>query len=136
VKRGGRVTFVDFSTLHPEDEFAAVTQPTLDPSEAYELSWAITVLGQAVRRLETEQVAAGRGEIFATLKPFLHGVPAAGDYDRAAGVLKTSRATIAVWLHRLNGRLAELVKLEVIATLEHPEDAEHELRHLLAVFRR
>ena len=50
--------------------------------------------------------------------------------------LQTSRATVAVWRHRLTGRLAEIVKQEVIATLENPDDADQELRHLLTVFRR
>jgi RNA polymerase sigma-70 factor (ECF subfamily) len=135
-KRGGLVSLVDLAEVDTEREFAALAHPDLDPSEAYELSWAITVLNQAVKRLEAEQVAADRSAIFATLKPFLHTPPAAGDYERAAATLKTSRATVAVWLHRLTRRLGELVKLEVSATLENPADAEQELQHLLHVFRR
>ncbi|MEY2878086.1 MAG: hypothetical protein RLZZ15_466 [Verrucomicrobiota bacterium] len=135
-KRGGRVTFVDLSELEMEREFAAVDQAELDPSEAYEVSWATTLLGQAMRRLEREQHAAGRAGIFSALKPMLHTPPSPGDYARAAAALDTSRATVAVWLHRLTRRLGELVKLEVAATLENPADADEELRHLLAVFRR
>lgn len=136
LKRGGQITFVDFSELDAEREFAAVAHPELDPSEAYELSWAVTLLDHAVRRLDDEQRAAGRATVFAALRPFLHSPPTPGDYERVAATLDTSRATVAVWLHRLTRRLAELVKLEVIATLENPDDAEQELRHLLAVFRR
>jgi RNA polymerase sigma-70 factor (ECF subfamily) len=135
-KRGGRVTFVDFSHVDTESEFAPVESPALDPSEAYELSWAITVLSESLRRLEREQIAAGRGTIFGTLKPFLHSPPTAGDYDRAAATLQTTRATVAVWLHRLTRRLGEIVKLEVASTLENPDDAEQELQHLMHVFRR
>lgn len=134
-KRGGRVTFVELGELEMEREFSAVDQAELDPSEAYELSWAITVLGQAMRRLETEQRAAGRAAVFATLQPLLHTPPKPGDYERVSAALGTSRATVAVWLHRLTRRLGELVKLEVAATLEDPADADEELRHLLAVFR-
>jgi RNA polymerase sigma factor (sigma-70 family) len=136
LKRGGQVTFVDLGDLDLEREFAAVAHPELDPSQAYELSWAVTVLGAALSRLEREQRTAGRGAAFSALKPFLHSPPAAGDYERAAAALGTSRATVAVWLHRLTRRLGELVKLEVAATLENPDDADDELRHLLAVFRR
>lgn len=136
LKRGGGVTFVDLASPDLEREYAPVDQPQLDPSEAYELSWAATLLGTALRRLEAEQSAAGRSEIFAALKPFLHSPPESGDYARVATALGTSRATVAVWLHRLTSRLAELVKLEVAATLENPADAEEELRHLLTVLRR
>ncbi len=135
-KRGGRITFVAINELDAERDFSAIVHPGLDPSEAYELSWAVTVLGQAVRRLQDEYTAAGRSPVFATLKPFLHSAPASGDYDRAAAALQTSRATVAVWLHRLTRRLAEIVKLEVAATLENPADAEQELQHLQQVFRR
>lgn len=135
-KRGGRVTFVDLGDLAMEQEFAAVDHAELDPSEAYELSWAVALLGHAMQRLEREQQAGGRAAVFAALKPLLHTPPGPGDYERAATALATSRATVAVWLHRLTRRLGELVKLEVAATLEDPADAEEELRHLLGVFRR
>ena len=135
-KRGGRITFVGLTDLEMEREFAAVDQTGLDPSEAYELSWALTVLSHAMRRLETEQRTAGRAAVFTTLQPLLHTPPKPGDYGRVSIALGTSRATVAVWLHRLTRRLGELVKLEVAATLEDPADADEELRHLLAVFRR
>jgi RNA polymerase sigma-70 factor (ECF subfamily) len=135
-KRGGGVIFVDLDGTEMEREFAAVLHPDLDPSEAYELSWAITLLGRAVRLLEDEQRESGRAAVFTVLKPLLNAQPGPGDYERAATTLGTSRSTVAVWLHRLTRRLAELVKLEVTATLENPADAEEELRHLLTVFRR
>jgi RNA polymerase sigma-70 factor (ECF subfamily) len=135
-KRGGRVTFVDLGDQEMEREFASLDHAALDPSEAYELSWAVTVLGHAMRRLEEEQRAAGRTTVFAALQPLLHTPPAPGDYERVSAQLRTSRATVAVWLHRLTRRLGELVKLEVAATLENPADADEELQHLLAVFRR
>jgi RNA polymerase sigma factor (sigma-70 family) len=136
LKRGGAVTLVDLSHLDIERHYAAIDHTQLDPSEAYELSWALTVVAQAMGQLEAEQRAAGRATVFTALKPFLHAPPAPGDYDRVAAALHTSRATIAVWLHRLTRRLAELVKLEIAATLENPNDAEQELQHLFAVFRR
>lgn len=135
-KRGGRITFVELDHLDMEREFGAVDHAELDPSEAYELSWAVTVLGQALRQLEIEQRAAGRAAVFSTLQPLLHTPPKPGDYERASVALGTSRATVAVWLHRLTRRLGELVKLEVTATLANPDDADEELRHLVAVFRR
>lgn len=136
LKRGGGATFVDWAEPDAERDCAAADRAQLDPSEAYELSWAVTLLGVAMRRLEAEQRAAGRAAAFTALRPMLHSPPAPGDYERAAITLDTSRATVAVWLHRLTCRLAELVKLEVTATLADPAEADAELRHLLAVLRR
>lgn len=70
------------------------------------------------------------------LKPFLSATPSRGEYDRAAQVLGSTRTTVAVWVHRLNQRYAELVRLAVAATLRDPADTDEELRHLLTVLRR
>ena len=133
-KRGGGASFVDAADA--EREFAAIDVPDADPGAIYEKSWALTLLARALRRLEEEQAAAGKIRQFAALRPFLSATPTRGDYDLAAADLGTSRTNVAVWVHRLNARYAELVKLEVAATLEDPADTEPELRHLLQVLRR
>lgn len=135
-KRGSQVSFVDWSNVDAEREFAAIDQPQLDPSAAYEASWALTLLARALKRLAAEQVAAGRSASFETLKPFLSTTPNRGDYERAAIALSTSRATVAVWVHRLNHRYAELVKLEVAETVQDPADVQSEIRYLLQALRR
>ena len=114
-KRGAGAQHIDW--LHPdaEKEFAALDQPQLDPSQAYEAAWALTLLARAVTRLEQEQTAAGRARQFAVLKLFLSTTPTRGDYEQAAHALGTTRTNIAVWVHRLNHRYAELVQLEVAA---------------------
>ena len=134
-KRGGGAKFVDWQNLDAEREFAAVNQPQRDPSENYEASWALALLGRALQLLGAEQAAAGRAGQFSVLKEFLSASPTRGDYDRAARELATTRANIAVWVHRLNHRYAELVKLEVAATLQDPTETKHEMQHLLKVLR-
>ena len=135
-KRGGGVQFVDWSALDAEREFAACDQPLLDPSEAYEKTWALTLLARALRLLEAEQAAAGKSRPFAVLQPFLSSTPTRGDYDTAAAALATTRTNVAVWVHRLNHRYAELVKLEVAATVRSADDIPAEMQHLLQALRR
>ncbi len=135
-KRGGGVRFIDWTGLDPERELAAVDQESHDPSQAYEATWALTLLARALTRLESEQAAAGRARQFDVLKPFLSSTPTRGDYDEAARTLGTTRTNVAVWVHRLNARYAELVKLEVAATVQHPADVEQEMRHLLQALRK
>lgn len=127
-KRGGGMPHLSLDKA--ETEFAGLAAPQLDPSEAYERAWAVTLLARAAAQLEAEQQAAGRGTIFDALRPFLYAPPSRGDYDQAAARLGTSRATVAVWIHRLSQRLGELVSLEVAATLGNPADAGQELQHL------
>ena len=135
-KRGGGAIRIEWSEADAEREFAALGLHAADPAEIYETSWALTLLGDALRQLEAEQLAAGRSRQFQTLKPFLSAAPSRGDYDTAATTLGTSRSTVAVWVHRLNQRYGELVKLAVAATVQRPEEAEAEFRHLLTVLQR
>ena len=132
-KRGGGMRFLD--ATEAEREFAALDSPEADPGAVYEKSWALTLLARALRRLEEEQHAAGRGRTFAVLSGFLSIAPTPGDYERAAVALGTSRTTVAVWVHRLNQRYAELVKLEVAATVRDPSEVKQELHHLLQALR-
>ena len=134
-KRGGGAQLVNWEDLDAEREFAACDQPLLDPSEAYEKTWALTLLGRALRQLHEEQLAAGRGRQFEVLKGFLSSTPTRGDYDSAAATLGTSRTNVAVWVHRLNHRYAELVKLEVAATVRDSGEVEAEMLHLLQALR-
>lgn len=131
LKRGGGAEFIDLSAVGAEQEFLATDQPQLDPAAAYEASWALTVFARALQRLEDEQTAAGRARQFGVLKNYLSATPSRGDYDTAARELDTTRANVAVWIFRLNRRYAELVRLEVAASVVDPAEVKHEMRHLL-----
>jgi RNA polymerase sigma factor (sigma-70 family) len=135
-KRGGRTTFIGWSEIDAEREFAALDRSQPDPAELYETSWALTLLGSALAKLGQEQAEAGKARQFEVLKPFLSATPSRGEYDQAAQALGSTRTTVAVWVHRLNQRYAELVRLAVAATLRDPADTDEELRHLLTVLRR
>lgn len=135
-KRGGGAHFVDWATIDAERDFAACDQPQLDPSETYEKTWALTLLARALRHLEAEQAAAGKARQFAVLQPFLSTTPTRGDYESAAATLGTTRTNVAVWVHRLNHRYAEIVKLEVAATVRDPAEIGAEMQHLLNALRR
>jgi RNA polymerase sigma factor (sigma-70 family) len=131
LKRGGGVEFIEWSTEFAELGLAAAGAAPSDPGQAFEAAFAATLLDQALRRLEEEQAAAGKAVRFAALKSFLSAAPVRGDYEAAARDLGATRANVALWVHRLNERYAELVKLEVAATLVDPADLRDELRHLL-----
>lgn len=134
-KRGGGTRRLSWDELDAEREFALIDRPQLEAGDAYEKSWALALLTQALKRLETEQEGAGKAAQFVVLKPFLSANPGPGDYDEAARVLGTTRTRIAVLVHRLNQRYAELVKLEVAATVADPADVKEEMQHLLHALR-
>jgi DNA-directed RNA polymerase specialized sigma24 family protein len=135
-KRGGGVRPLEWEKLGAEREFAQLDQPQLDPASAYETGWALAIFAQALRRLGAGQAEAGRSAQFAELRPFLSITPTRGDYDAVAARLNTTRAHVAVLIFRLNRRYAELVRLEVAASVQDPAEIEAEMRHLLLALRR
>jgi DNA-directed RNA polymerase specialized sigma24 family protein len=135
-RRGGGAQFLDWNQLDAEREFAALDQPQRDPSEVYETGWALALLGRAMERLASEQGTPAKAQQFAVLRPFLSAAADRGGYDQAALALGTTRTNVAVWVHRLNHRYGELVKLEVAATVHDPAEVKHEMQHLLQALRR
>lgn len=136
LKRGGGARFVDWTSFDAERDCSRAFPAQADPAEAYDSAWAYALMNRALVRLEQEYTAAGRHSQFAALVPFLSRAPTRGDYALIAGTLGTARTTVAVWAHRLGQRYAELVKLEVAATVESPDDVADELRYLMGVLRR
>jgi RNA polymerase sigma-70 factor (ECF subfamily) len=130
IKRGGASPLVSWDEIDAEQEFKRFDRPDLEPDQAYDLSWAFTLLRHALRRLEEEQIAANRHRQFLVLQRFLSETAAPGDYDQAARTLGTTRSHVAVWIHRLNQRYAELVRSEVAASVRDPVEVAAELRHL------
>lgn len=133
---GGAIRLVDWAAIDAEAEFVPFADAPLDASEVYESSWAYALIARALRRLEEEQVGPEKVRRFAHLKNFLTAPPERGDYDRAARELGATRANVSLWVHRLSARYAELVKLEVAATVRDPADVKDEMAHLLRVLRR
>jgi RNA polymerase sigma-70 factor (ECF subfamily) len=134
-KRGGGARILDWTALDAEREFALIDQPQLDPGATYERGWAMALFAQALRRLEAEQAEAGHAAQFAVLRPFLSASPSQNEYSAIAEKLGIARATVAVRIFRLNRRYAELVRLEIAASVRTPGEIEQEMRHLLAILR-
>lgn len=135
-KRGGGVQFIDWASARAEQEFSTLSGSIADACQAYETSWALTLLACAMRRLEEEQIGEEKQRRFAVLKPFLTSPPQRGDYDRAAGELNARRTSVAVWVYRLAERFSEIVRLEVMASVRDPADVPAELAHLATILRR
>lgn len=132
-KRGAGVEQLSINAAEGERIFAALKAGGPDPARSYESSWAQGVLEAAWTRLKAEEAAAGKGERFQALKPFVTAAPAAGDYERLSQQLGLRRGQVAVLIHRLSRRFAELVRAEVADTLVDRSELEAELRHLLSI---
>jgi len=110
----------------------AVLEPGRDetPEAAYERAWALAVLGRARRRLHEEQARIGRERALESLWPALADSAEAPPYAELAAQLGLSENALKVAVHRLRKRLGELVRDEVLQTLDDPRDLAEELAHL------
>lgn len=132
LKRGGMVEMLPLDTVDAETLFS---QTPLLPSAGatYDRLWAVTLLETALRRVETEYIARGRGTLFENLHPFLD--PAGNqDYGTATGITGLDPNAIRQAVFRLRQRFRVVLRQTVADTLHHPSEAliEEELRALRA----
>jgi RNA polymerase sigma-70 factor (ECF subfamily) len=122
---------VSIDAAEGKKALADVSSQGKDPVSAFDALWAKTVLKTAWDRLEREQAAADRTRQFNALRAFVTHPAASGDYERLGQVLGMRPSRIAVTIHRLSRRYAELIRAEVAETLADRSELESELRHLL-----
>ena len=92
----------------------------------------MTVLENAVGRLQQELEQAGKADQFAVLKVFLGGESEPPAYRDVAEELNTTEGAVKVAVHRLRRRCGEILREEIAQTVTTDDDVDQELRDLLA----
>jgi RNA polymerase sigma-70 factor (ECF subfamily) len=130
-KRGGARRPVELDALAAEERYALEPVDRLSADKLYERRWALTLLEQALARLQQEQVEARRGELFQQLKVFLTG-GGGPSYAEIATQLGLTEGAVKVAVHRLRQRYRLLLEDELANTVSSPSEVEAERQHLLA----
>ncbi len=130
-KRGGdRTTFsMDFDQA--ATRFAQEPRDDETPDRALNRQWALELVDRSVARLRGEYAGRGRLATFQRLEGFLSG-DGSDRYRRAATDLGSSESAVKVTVHRMRVRLQEILREEVLQTVEHPSSIEEEMRDLFA----
>ena len=129
-KRGGGQQFVSFEeTLGAEAGYKLLPQDTAAPDRLYDRRWAQGVLEAVLRRLREETGEAK----FEVLKQFLFGDRGEVSYAEVATRIGLSESATKSAIYRLRQRYGDLFSQEIVQTVEHPDDVDDEIRHLLAV---
>ncbi|MBI3417971.1 MAG: sigma-70 family RNA polymerase sigma factor [Verrucomicrobia bacterium] len=131
-KRGGRQVFVSFDDEDVETRYQLEKADELTPEKIYDRRWALTLLQQALARLEAECADDSRRALFEQLKPLLSGEDSEASYADIAARVGTTPGAVKVAMHRLRQRYGELLRAEVGHTVARPEEVDDEIRHLLA----
>jgi RNA polymerase sigma factor (sigma-70 family) len=104
----------------------------LTAEKIFDARWAMTVLGEALKRLRQEYATAGKTFMFEALKVFLdpNSRIARPTYDEAANRLKVSVGGVKTLIHRLRKRYTALLREEVGRTVSDPSEIDEEIHAL------
>jgi RNA polymerase sigma-70 factor (ECF subfamily) len=134
-KRQGSHAVISLDGLDAESRYGLEPVEEVTAEALYDRGWAMTVLDQALTKLGEDYAAAGKGELFESLKGILSGDRTDAPYAAIAQCLSMSEEAVKVAAHRLRRRYGELVRTVIADTVSRPEEVETELGHLLAVLR-
>ena len=132
LKRGGQQIIISWDDLNPEEREQLAPNDRMTPEKAFDRRWALTLLERVMTRLQTECVAARKGDLFEKLKDHLTGDPAARSYQELATDLNMTEGAIKVTVHRLRRRFGELLRAQIASTVETPDQIDDEIRELFA----
>lgn len=132
-KRGGAIQLVPLQLDSAEARYGEEPADPATPEQCFERRWALALLDEVLNRLRQEQVAAGAGELFDTLKPCLAGSRQAQPYAALAGKLGMTEGAVKVAVHRLRQRYRQLLREEIAHTVATPGEVDEEMHYLFAV---
>jgi DNA-directed RNA polymerase specialized sigma24 family protein len=132
LKRGGGRRIVPIGPIDAERRYGREPSHELTAERLFERRWALALLEQALARLESESIGAGKGELFAHLRPMLEGEERADSYRDVGTALGMSEGAVKAASLRLRLRYRELLRAEVARTVADPADVDAEIAELLA----
>lgn len=132
-KRGGGVPLVPLQFDTAETRYGLEPADSATPERSFELRWALTLLEEVLKQLQTEYEQEGKADLFAALNPCLVGERTSQPYAELAAKLGVSEGTVKSAVHRLRQRYRQLLRDEIANTVAGPAEVDEELRHLFAV---
>ena len=127
---GAFMLSVDQSDVVPELE--NIASQGLSPDEAFDRAWVAVLLRRVLEVLAQQYRDAGKESDYAALLPWLLDGGFIPQKEAAAGAAMTL-ANFRVQLHRLRGRYREILRQEIVATLEREEDYDGEVDYLFRI---
>jgi RNA polymerase sigma factor (sigma-70 family) len=132
LKRGGDKEFIHLDAEEAEERYRREPVESLTPEKIFDARWAMTVLGEALKRLREEYATAGKTSTFEALKVFLDpdNSTDAPSYEEVADRLGFSIGGVKTLVHRLRKRYTALLREEVGRTVSDPAEVDGEIHAL------
>lgn len=133
-KRGsGQV--ISFDAMEAEAWYEHEKVEGENAEEMFDRQWALTVLNQALGRLEAHAKAKGREAEFLRMRPYLTGELSEDGQRDDAAALGMSDGAFKVAVHRLRAKFREALREEVRDTQPDGSSVDEEMGYLLQVLR-
>lgn len=134
LKRGGGVAVLSIDAAGAEGRYGIEPAAGLTPEQLFDRAWGVAMLDQTLARLAAEYTSAGRAALFEQLEPTLTPGTRAEPYATIASRLGMTEAAVQQAASRLRKRYGALLREEVAATLDEPDEAavKGEIRDLFA----
>lgn len=131
-KRGAGAVVAGHDERGVLPELENIASQGLTPDEAFDRAWIAVLLRRVLDTLAQQYRAAGKQSDYERLLPWL--LDTGSDSQKGAATeAGMSLSNFRVQLHRLRGRYREILREEVIATLDHEDDYETELDYLFRI---
>ncbi len=104
----------------------------LTPEKLFVRRWALTLLDQVLGRLREDYAGRGKAKLFDSLRVCLLGDKNMLPQGRTADELGMTPGAIRVAVHRLRQQFRELLREEIVRTVDTPELIDDEIRDLFA----
>ncbi len=134
LKRGGFAQVVPIDQEIAESRFAAEPSHHVQPDLLFDRQWAMTLVEQAMARLQEEYVGSGRAKLFEYLQSCLAREESALPYAEIAARLNLTEPAVRMAVHRMRARYREILRAEIAHTVSSPEEVEEEIRDLFSAF--
>ncbi len=136
-KRGGGQSSASLDEVDDEGRPRYDPADTTDPpGEVLDREWALTVLAHSMEALGKECRAGGRAQLFDALQGHLGRAPDPGSASEIGARLGLKEGAIHVAMHRLRGRLGEMIREVILETVGNDGDWREELRYLIELLGR
>lgn len=134
IRRGGGKV-VSFDSIQADEWYGNELLQDESAEHLYDRQWALTLLGNAVRRLGDDAAASGKADQFAAMKAYLTEEGNMADYERAAADIGMKTESFKVAVHRLRAKFRLALRAEVAETHSDPSGIDEEITYLSKVLR-
>ena len=131
-KRGGDREFVCMDAENAEERYRLEPVDYLTAETIFDARWAMTVLGEAMRRLRREYASGEETTTLEKLEPFVDPFNnrELTSYEQVASELQISLSAVKTLIHRLRKQYTGFLRKEVGRTVSDPGEIADEIHAL------